>query len=61
MTLEEISEKLSDRNLTIISERTGIHYNTLRNIKNGENKNPGYLMVVNLSNYFTKKEDENNV
>lgn len=61
MTLEEITDRLSDMNLTAVSKATGIHYNTIRNIKNGENKNPSYLVVADLSNYFTKKEANNNV
>lgn len=52
LTLEEIISKLQDRNITVVAGVTGIHYNTLRAIRDGKNDNPTYKVMVKLSEYF---------
>lgn len=54
MTLEEIKKALQDRRINIVAEETGLHYNTIRNIRDGKNKNPTYFVVTALSNYLEK-------
>lgn len=51
MELNEIIEKLKDRNLRVVAENLGIHYNTLYKIANGENK-PSYSTLTKLQEYL---------
>ena len=52
LTLEQIRDKLADRNLEIVAERTGIHRNTLSAIRTGQNQNPTYNTIMILNNYL---------
>jgi hypothetical protein len=52
LTIEEIQRKLADRNASAVSEKTGIHANTINAIKRGENVNPTYKVTLTLSNYL---------
>jgi transcriptional regulator with XRE-family HTH domain len=52
LTLDEIREKLADRNLEKVSESTGIHRNTLSAIRSGDRANPSYNTLVILNAYF---------
>lgn len=52
LSIEQIVELLQDRSIPVVAERTGIHYNTVLNIKNGTNKNPSYEVIKKLSDYF---------
>jgi transcriptional regulator with XRE-family HTH domain len=56
LTLEEIRKRLQDRRLTSVSEFTGLHYNTVRNIAAGDNTNPTYEVLKALSDYLTHAE-----
>lgn len=49
---EEIREKLQDRVIKIVSEQTGLHYNTVLNIRNGTSTSPSHKAVKALSEYF---------
>ena len=51
MTLDEIKEKLKDRNLLVVAERIGVHFNTLYNIVNDKG-NPSYSTLIKLENYL---------
>jgi transcriptional regulator with XRE-family HTH domain len=52
ITLEEIRQKLSDRNLSEVARRTGVSYRTLFSICNGTNKNPSYESVRAIVEYL---------
>lgn len=52
MTLEQVKEKLQDRNIAEVSRRCNLQYQTVFNIANGINKNPSYNTVVKLVEYF---------
>lgn len=52
MTVDEICAALKDRNLSVVSEKTGVHRNTLATIKNGDNRNPTYRVLTALSSYL---------
>lgn len=56
LTLEDIRKRLEDRRWTLVAEITGLHYNTVRNIATGDNKNPTYEVLKALSDYFTERE-----
>jgi len=55
MTLEQIRQGLKDRRLDKVSEATGIHYNTIRYIRDNESANPTYRVMVALSDYLAAK------
>lgn len=52
LTLELIREQLQDRRLTVISEKTGLHPNTLRDIRNNADCNPSHRVLAALSEYI---------
>lgn len=52
LELNKIIELLQDRKLSKVAENTGIHYNTLRAIRDQKNINPTYKVVVALSEYL---------
>lgn len=55
MTVEQIREALKDRRLSVVSEKTKTHYNTLRDIRDGVTKDPKHATVVALSEYLEGK------
>lgn len=55
MTPEEMQKALEDRRLPVVSRETGIHYNTLKNIRDGDNKNPSYRVARLLSDYLERR------
>lgn len=55
LTLQEISEKLVDRRLSVVAERTGLHENTIANIRDGRSENPAYTTLKALSDYFQEQ------
>ena len=57
LTLELIREQLQDRRLTVIAERTGLHPNTLRDIRNNEGCNPSHRVLLALSTYIESSAD----
>jgi len=52
LTLELIRAQLQDRRLTVISEKTGLHPNTLRDIRNNADCNPSHRVLLALSEYM---------
>jgi hypothetical protein len=52
MTLEKIREALADRRLPIVSEATGLHCNTIRQIRDKPESNPTYNVLKALSDYL---------
>ena len=56
--LEDIREKLSDRNLRVVAERSGVNYGTVWRIANGVNKNPSFAAVMKIHEYLTEVEND---
>ena len=52
LTLEQIRESLRDRMPAKVAEATGLHYNTIRIIRDDPNANPTYKAVKALSDYL---------
>jgi transcriptional regulator with XRE-family HTH domain len=52
LTIEEIREKLQDRNLTKVAASIGITRVYLSAIANGKQLNPSYDIVKKLSDYL---------
>jgi len=55
MTLYAIRHALADRSPIKVAEATGLHYNTIREIRDNENANPTYKVMVALSEYLTSR------
>ena len=53
LTLEQIRNKLQDRRLGLIVKATGLHYNTLREVRDNSEANPTYKVVELLNDYFS--------
>lgn len=51
MDIDEIREKLKDRNLMVVAENIGIHYNTIYRIVN-KLGTPNYKTLKLLSDYL---------
>lgn len=52
LTLQQVRKSLSDRQLSKVSKATGIHYNTLREIRDNPDANPTYKVLSALSKYL---------
>jgi len=52
LTLQQIRQQLQDRRLSVVSERTGLHPNTLRDIRNNADCNPSHRVLAALSDYI---------
>jgi hypothetical protein len=52
LTLEMIRSLLQDRRVPLVAEATGLHYNTIRQIRDTPSANPTYKVVKALSDYF---------
>lgn len=52
LTIENIRQKLQDRNLEAVAKATGISRQTLSSIKNGKAKMPSYQTIKTISDYL---------
>lgn len=57
LTLDQIVSGLEDRNLKIVSEKSGVNYLTVTKIANGSQTNPQYRTLKALSDYLEGKRD----
>ena len=55
MTLEQIRHALSDRMPIKVAEATGVHYNTIRQVRDNPNANPTHKVLQALSNYWESR------
>jgi hypothetical protein len=55
LTLEMIREMLQDRRVPLVADATGLHYNTIRQIRDTPEANPTYKVVKALSDYLEGK------
>ena len=55
MTLEAIREALQDRRLLMLADATGVHYNTIKNVRDNQYGNPSYKVMKALSDYLERK------
>jgi hypothetical protein len=53
LTLDQIRDKLQDRRLGLIVKATGLHYNTLRDVRDNLEANPTYKVIKLLNDYFS--------
>lgn len=52
MTLEEIRRRLKQCRIDLVSESTGLHYNTVRQIRDNADANPTYRVMRALERYL---------
>lgn len=52
--IDDLREKLSDRNLSEVSRRTNIPYKTLIDFYNGKFKVPNAVAYIKLKEYFSE-------
>ena len=57
LTLEQIRERLKDRNLKVVAESLELNYITITQVANGSQQNPKYQTVKALSDYLEGKRD----
>jgi len=55
MKLDEIRTALAGANLAELVRKTGVHYNTLRNIRDGVIKNPGVNTIEKIAEHLSVK------
>jgi hypothetical protein len=60
MKLEDIRGLLQDRRVSMIAEATGIHFNTIREIRDNENANPTYKVMMKLTDYLESNNGRSN-
>ena len=53
LTLDQIRDKLQDHRLGLIVKATGLHYNTLREVRDNLEANPTYKVIKLLNDYFS--------
>jgi len=53
-SLSEIVSRLQDRNLKMVSRRTGIPYGNLLDLAKGKTKAPSYMNVDRLREYLSE-------
>lgn len=58
LTLEEIREKLKDRNLAYVAEILGRSRQQVWQVASGKNANPTYSFVKQLSDYLEGVNDK---
>jgi len=54
LTIEQVKQKLQDRRLEVVALATGLHYNTLRYIRDTKQTNVQYATLQKLSDYFAR-------
>lgn len=52
MKLEELRGLLQDRRVSIVAKATGIHFNTIREIRDNKDANPTYRVITKLADYL---------
>ena len=55
LTIEEIHRRLQDRRPYLVARDTGLHYNTVRAIRDNQDANPTYRAIKALSEYLTER------
>lgn len=62
MSVEQLAERIRKCNLSQLSRETGLHQNSLRNIRDGAIKStPKLGTILTLTFYFHKAEAQQNV
>lgn len=57
LTLEQIRHALRDRRPGMVAEATGLHLNTVRDVRDNPDANPTYKVLKALSDYLTQHQE----
>lgn len=57
MTVEAIKQALKDRRISLVSKATGLHYNTLRDIRDNPNADPKASTIKAISEYLAEQNN----
>ena len=60
LTLEQIKEALRDRRPKMVAEATGLHPNTVRDVRDNPKANPTYSVMLALSTYLESGASKKN-
>ena len=52
LNLEEIRERLQDRRLRVVADKTGLSYPTVLNVRDNIRSNPTYEVLKKISEYL---------
>ena len=52
LPLDEIRRELTDRSPSKVAQATGLHYQTIRRIRDNQDRNPTYATLLALSEYL---------
>ena len=55
LSIQEIRERLKDRRLDIVSDKSGVSVSTIQRIRDGITTNPGVETAARLSDYLEGK------
>ena len=55
-TLEQIRTALADRRPGMVAKATGLHINTVRDVRDNPGANPSYRVIKALSDYLRRSE-----
>lgn len=58
MTLEQIRAALADRRISMVAQATGLHVNTVIEVKNSLQANPTYRVLKALSDYLSNPQQK---
>lgn len=58
MTLEQIRAALADRRISMVAQATGLHVNTVIEVKNSPQANPTYRVLKALSDYLSNPQQK---
>lgn len=61
LTIERIKAELQDIQLSKVSAATGLHYNTLRDLRDNPDPNPTYRVMVAVSDYLENRANVKHV
>ena len=56
LTLSEIRKALRDRRVKLVAEATGLHYNTIREIRDNPDSDPKLSTIKALSAYLSENK-----
>jgi hypothetical protein len=59
LTVEQVIERLKDRKLKVVAEKTGLHYQTVLRIAKGNFKEVSYSVIKSLSDYLLGGDTHN--
>lgn len=58
MTLEQIKAALTDRRISMVAQATGLHVNTVIEVRDSPTANPTYRVIKALSDYLSNQNQK---